>query len=114
MNTLRNLAAALLLAFVSLVPAASALALGDNLVPNPSLETVSGTGPASWQKDGWGTNTAAYTYENTGHSGSHSVTVSLANYQSGDAKWYFTPVTVAASTSYTFSDWYKSTVKNSV
>jgi peptidoglycan/xylan/chitin deacetylase (PgdA/CDA1 family) len=33
---------------------------------------------------------------------------------SGDAKWYFAPVSVKPNTSYTFSDWYNSNIKTTV
>lgn len=41
-----------------------------NLIANPSFETASGTTPASWTNNKWGTNTTAFTYEATGRTGS--------------------------------------------
>jgi peptidoglycan/xylan/chitin deacetylase (PgdA/CDA1 family) len=113
MKKVRMLASGLLLAAIAFMPV-SALALGSNLIANPSLETANGATPASWQSDAWGTNTAKFTYENTGHTGNHSVTTTLSNYKTGDAKWFFTPVTVASSSDYTFSDWYKGNVASSI
>jgi len=79
------------------------------LVPNPSLETVNGTAPASWNHDNWGTLTAAYSYPSTGgHAGSRFVRVDVTNYSSGDAKWYFNPVAVTPNSTYKFKDWYRS------
>jgi peptidoglycan/xylan/chitin deacetylase (PgdA/CDA1 family) len=85
-----------------------------NLVANPSLETSTGSTPSSWLEGNWGTNTTNFSYLNTGHTGSHSVEVQMSNYSSGDAKWYFSPVAVSASTNYNFSDYYESNVSTEV
>jgi peptidoglycan/xylan/chitin deacetylase (PgdA/CDA1 family) len=80
-----------------------------NTIPNPGLETsANGTSPDSWTNGHWGTNTAAFSYLTTGHTGSHSVKTTVSGYSSGDAKWFFNPVNVTAGTTYTFSDWYQS------
>lgn len=102
----------LILSSLASIPVASAL--GTNLIKNPSVEdSVSGS-PALWNKDNWGNNTTVYRYDSTGHSGSHSVTVTMSKYKKGDAKWYPDPVSVTANTNYTFSDWYKSNVKTGI
>ncbi len=113
MKKVRSLLAGLFLIAASLLPLANARA-ATNLVANPSFETANGASPAGWNKGNWGTNTTTFTYATTGHTGARSATVALANYTSGDAKWYFSPVTVTANTAYTFSDWYKSTVASEV
>ncbi len=77
-----------------------------NLIANPSFETASGAAPASWQTGGWGTNNAAYTYDQTGHTGSRSATVKITSYTDGDAKWYANPVAVTTGQTYTYSDSY--------
>ncbi len=89
---------------------------GSNLVPNPSLETVAanGSGPSSWAYDSWGTNTPVYSYEASGHTGSKSGKVQITSYASGDAKWYFSHVSVTAGTAYSFSDYYISDVTTKV
>jgi peptidoglycan/xylan/chitin deacetylase (PgdA/CDA1 family) len=92
----------------------STFAAGPNLIGNPGLETNASNSPAGWVAANWGSNTMAATYEVTGHSGSHSVKVTVSNYQSGDAKWYFTPVAVTGGASYTFSDWYIASVATSI
>lgn len=83
----------------------------SNLILNPSFETVSPDNtalPDNWDQNKWGTNTTTFTYDKTsGHTGSKSVKVALGNYTNGDAKWYFSPVSVLSSQLYTFSDWYK-------
>ncbi|WP_327003223.1 polysaccharide deacetylase family protein [Dactylosporangium sp. NBC_01737] len=84
------------------------------LVANSSVEVASATNPNQpngWTSNNWGGNTAAFSYLTTGHSGSRSVKVTVTNYTDGDAKWYFTPVTVTPGVSYTFSDWYQSSVQ---
>lgn len=86
-----------------------------NLVPNPSVETATAGQPQNWQSSKWGTNTTTFSYLSSGaHTGSHAVKVQTTKYTSGDAKWYFTPVTVDANKLYDFSDYYKSTTKSFV
>lgn len=87
-------------------------AAGVNLIANQSVETVSGTLPQNWVQDKWGTNSATFTYPTTGQSGSRSVQVQLKSYTSGDAKWAFKSVIVTPNTSYTYSDYYISTVQS--
>jgi RHS repeat-associated protein len=89
---------------------------GPNLVANPSLEQTTGTPatPAQWTPNAWGNNTYSLTYENTGHTGSHSAKAEVTAFTDGDAKWYFDPVNVSGNTNYTFSDYYKSNAWSSV
>lgn len=79
------------------------------LIPNPSLETSSGTpaAPVSWLKNSWGANTSQFEYMNEGRTGSRSVKVTVNNYQDGDAKWYFEPQTLERGKDYRFTAWYK-------
>jgi peptidoglycan/xylan/chitin deacetylase (PgdA/CDA1 family) len=81
-----------------------------NLILNPSLELST----TNWNKGNWGTNTAAFAYNATGHNSAHSVSVTVSNYTSGDAKWYPDAMSVKPATSYTFSDWYEGTVASEV
>ncbi len=81
-----------------------------NLITNSSVETAVSGQPTAYSTDKWGTNTTTFTYKATeGHTGTHSLDVKTTAYTDGDAKWLFDPVTVNTNTSYTFSDWYKST-----
>jgi peptidoglycan/xylan/chitin deacetylase (PgdA/CDA1 family) len=83
-----------------------------NIVPNPSMETpdpASASRPQYWSNNKWGTNTAQFSYLNTGHSGSHSVRTQVTSYTNGDAKWSFASQPVSPNTTYTFSDYYQST-----
>src|SRR5665647_950093 len=104
------------LAFIAtlLSPVQAAFAVGTNLIANPSVEQNTNNKPTGWASDKWGTNTTAFAYKTTGHNSSHSLNVKTTAYTSGDAKWSFTPVAVSKSTSYTFNDWYQSTVASSV
>lgn len=86
----------------------------DNLIQNPSFETANGTVPAGWNTDSWGTNTHQFTYSNMGHTGSHSATVAITQYTSGDAKWDATPVNITGSKTYLYADYYKSNINSRV
>lgn len=114
MKKLRILLSAALLLTLACLPATPVFALGNNLAPNASFETANGAAPTDWMTDSWGTNTPSFAYENTGHTGNRSASVTVSGYKSGDAKWFFTPVAATGKTQYTYSDWYKSTVKSSV
>jgi len=82
-----------------------------NLVANPSVEESAAGVPTGYAGDGYGTNDRAFTYENEGHTGSHSLkaTITTATGE-GDAKWFFNPVTVAPGKTYKYSNWYKSSI----
>ena len=82
---------------------------GTNVVLNPSAETASGSAPANWSTDNWGTNTTTFTYlTNSGHTGTHSLKVQTTKYTDGDAKWASSPIAVTSGDTYDFSDWYQS------
>lgn len=96
---------------VSLVGSPGALA-ATNLIANPSAENGTTT-PNNWVKNNWGQNTATFTYVKTeGYQSTRSVKVQLANFVSGDGKWYFNAVDVQPNTDYTFTNWYKANVKS--
>lgn len=78
-------------------------------VPNGSLEEGT-TLPSKWQKNSWGSNTAAFTYVSGGRTGAKSVKTTVSNYVDGDAKWYFDPITtLTPGLQYRFTTWYKGT-----
>ncbi|MFI5910747.1 polysaccharide deacetylase family protein [Dactylosporangium sp. NPDC051541] len=115
MRLYRLLIGTVLAAVVSaLLPSVTAFAVGANLIGNPSAETASGAGPASWTFDKWGTNTTTSAWQNTGKDGQKSLAVTMTARTSGDAKWMAAPVTVKPSTKYVVSDWYIGTVKTSL
>lgn len=83
-----------------------AQAATSNLVPNPTFETMdpSGSSPLGWQMGSWGTNSNTFQYLKD--TSGISLSVQINSYTSGDAKWYFNPVTVSPSAQYSFSDSY--------
>lgn len=91
---------------------------GANLIPNPSVETPSSSDPnipSGWSWGDWGTNSSTFNYlTNSGYTGTHSLQTVIKSYTTGDAKWYFIPVTVTSGDSYTYSDYYKSNVVTDV
>lgn len=86
----------------------------NNLIANSSLEDANNNAPSLWLSGSWGTNTSIYTYENNGHTGSHSVKTQITSYTSGDAKWYFSPVAVETGITYNYSHYYESNVTTDV
>ncbi len=94
------------------------IALGTNLVPNPLVETANPSNsatPLDWQTGNWGTNTTSFSYLKSGSTGdTNSLNVNTTSYTSGDAKWYFNPVSITAGAQYTFSDYYESTIASEI
>ncbi len=86
----------------------------DNNILNASFETANGALPASWYKNNWGTNTAQFSYEPAGRTGTKSAKVTVSAYTSGDAKWYAEASNVTAGKSYLYRDYYKSSVPTRV
>ncbi|OHA27239.1 MAG: hypothetical protein A3C06_04065 [Candidatus Taylorbacteria bacterium RIFCSPHIGHO2_02_FULL_46_13] len=86
-----------------------------NLVQNGDLEMANGV-PVGWLQGGYGANTASFSYpvEGPGVPGDKALGLSVANYTDGDAKWYFTDVSVTPGTRYAFSDSYKSSVPTDI
>jgi peptidoglycan/xylan/chitin deacetylase (PgdA/CDA1 family) len=81
--------------------------LGPNLIQNPSFESADANGnPIGWLRGGYGTNTRTLSFPATpAEDGTKAASASISNYTSGDAKWYFAYVPVAAGHTYQFSDW---------
>ncbi len=108
------------LSFVScgLVLAASGSpSVPGNLIANPQMQsaTVSSTTPDLWSRGGYGTTTATYLYPVPGPlPGDLASQVTLSNYVSGAAEWYFQSVPVVGKNIYAFSDSYKSDIESYV
>jgi peptidoglycan/xylan/chitin deacetylase (PgdA/CDA1 family) len=86
------------------------------LIENPSVETIDpsdATKPENWTSNSWGSHTAVFSYLNEGHSGSRSVKVEVTEYNDGDAKWFFEPVSLEPR-DYVFSDYYRANVDTRV
>lgn len=86
---------------------------GANLVQNPSVESGVTT-PTSWFKGGWGSNTRTLEYPVAGVDGQRAVKVIVANFQSGDAKWYGAEVPVVPGKQYIVRDMYQSSALSHV
>ncbi len=85
--------------------------LGPNLVPNPSFQNTTTTGgPANWNKGGYGSNTRTFTYPVNGNTDTKAAQVTITNFVSGDAKWYFDDVAVSPGDNYQLSDYSLSNV----
>ena len=89
----------------------SSVAPAVNLVPNNSVEQAeSADSPESWFSGQWGDNAARFAYLQTGYAGTRSLQVSIDEYTSGDAKWYFAPQAVTPGAFYRYTDHYISNV----
>ncbi len=100
---------------VSLSVYTSTIPTTGPVIFNPSLEIANGSVPANWVQGKWGTNSTVFSYVSEGHTGTKSVKVAVSNYSSGDAKWYFEPITtVQVGKQYRFSVWYKTNVSPKV
>jgi hypothetical protein len=87
------------------------MAPGNNLVLNPSVETVdpnNSSFPQNWISSSWGNNTTIFTYPVPGFNSPKALGIEVSNYTSGDARWEFTEIPVKPLERYAFSDWYKS------
>ena len=98
-------------------PVAPPAAPGVNAIKNPSMETFdTATGlPKCYLAGGYGSNTPTWAVTTDAHTGTAATQLTVANYTSGDAK--LVPgldlgecaPTVTPGTTYTLSEWYKST-----
>jgi hypothetical protein len=99
------------------VSLADAIALppssGELDIPNPSVELSNdAVTPLGWTAQGWGNNTRTFEYMNEGHAGTKSVKVTMSGYATGDAKWFFNPITtLKADGQYRATMWYKTNVQ---
>lgn len=100
----------------SLSEAVAADPIITNNVPNASLEQANAANdaPLAWNNDNWGTNTPVFTYDNSGYAGNRSVKVQLAEWTSGDARWYFDHQPIEGGRYYYLTDYYKSDVSTDV
>jgi RHS repeat-associated protein len=89
-------------------------ATATNILPNSSMEQVSGSDPNrpdKWSTNSWGTNSPTFTYLNEGHTGTRSVKTEVTAYTDGDAKWKADPVPVTGNATYTYKAYYRSNVQ---
>ncbi|HET8580887.1 MAG TPA: polysaccharide deacetylase family protein [Candidatus Paceibacterota bacterium] len=86
-------------------------ATDTGLIRNGGFEQAGSDGlPLHWHKGSWGSNSAAFAYPVPGAGSAGSgARVTVSGYGSGDAKWYFDPISLAPGI-YTYSDQYAATV----
>lgn len=95
----------------SLSVTVGSVATGNNLISNPSVETVepgNSSLPQDWISSSWGTNQTTFTYPTAGLNSAKALRIDISAYTDGDARWEFKEIPVNPLESYTFSDWYKS------
>lgn len=91
------------------------IVLPPNLVLNPALETVGQNGdPENWLRGSWGINSTNFVYPSIGLDGNKAAKIEMTNYESGDAKWFFSDTPVTAGETYAFTHSYKATVATEV
>jgi hypothetical protein len=79
-----------------------------DLIPNPTLAAGTEKAPVRWSHEAWGSNRARFSYLHSGHGAGRSVAVTIGSYRTGDAVWYFAPVSAIGGMTYRFSDYYRS------
>ncbi len=94
----------------------------QNLIHNPSFifaDPFNPSVPFGWLMGNYGTNTADFIYPFIDASSSgpdisndKAVSIQMSDYDSGDAKWYFRPVSVTPGRQYLFQDYYMSDVSS--
>lgn len=87
-----------------------------NLIPNPSVESVSSNTalPQSWTKKKSGVQTSTLSYLTTGYTGYRSLKVLMKKYTSGDSHFQFNSINISPSKTYTYSNYYKADVYTEV
>lgn len=114
-NALNYLIGLLIIGLISLLAMKTSFATSPNLVSNPSMESSSNNQPTDWVQDNWGSLSASFTYPSSGaQDGSRSLRVDVSNYQNGDAKWFFKPVSVVPGKTYTYETFYKSSATTDI
>ncbi|MDF2460732.1 MAG: polysaccharide deacetylase family protein, partial [Candidatus Saccharibacteria bacterium] len=93
--------------------AKTAPAVGDNLIPNGGVETITGDKPSGWATGKYGVNDAAFT-QVAGHNSNRAVRVDITKYTSGNASWSGPLLNVKPGAYYDYSDWYRSNVDSSI
>jgi len=88
-----------------------------NLIANSSVESVDPENlnmPLKWDRFSWGDNISVFSYGTEANDGARGLNITVSNYVDGDAKWFFDAIPAKASTKYTFSDYYKSSVATDI
>ncbi len=84
-----------------------------NLIPNPSVEVPedgAGINPLYWIRGNYGFNNPTFTYPVPGFDGARAAAVSMDFHSDGNAKWYFSPISVSPGEQYLYSNFYTASV----
>lgn len=85
-----------------------------NLIPNASVETGVGSYPESWSREKVGNNVSIFQYTSNGQDGKKSISINMTQYISGHSGWFFNPLNISSSTTYTYSEYYKATIPTEI
>jgi peptidoglycan/xylan/chitin deacetylase (PgdA/CDA1 family) len=110
---LKSILASLLIVSSVLFPPILQEAKADqpsNLISNADLSQIDPNfqQPASWNTDSWGANSASFSFSAPTQSSPGILRLDVQNYQDGDAKWWFNPVTVTPGDVYQYNDTFQS------
>lgn len=78
------------------------------------MASSAGAYPNSWYRGRSGTNDAVFTYPVAGHGDNFAAQVTITNYTSGEAKWYFQNIPAHGGQAYFFSDYYASNASSTI
>ncbi len=81
-----------------------------NLIGNPSVEQKTGPGPTDWLRTKKGNNVSVFAYKTDGYGGGKSLYINVTKYITGESYWYFKDVPVVPNATYTYSEYYKSSM----
>lgn len=82
-----------------------------NLVRNASFEQKDSSGnPTDWLTGSYGTNNAQFRVSATSSQGASSAQIDITAYTDGDAKWFFSDVSIDPTSTYTYGSSYRSNV----
>lgn len=111
LNLVRKVIYSLLLCLILFFSHTLSVNASDNLIANPSIETESNHWPANWQKMKTGNNVSVFTYKRQGgQDGPKSLNTEVTQYVAGESAWYFDEVNVSPNTTYSYSEYYKSSM----
>ena len=119
----RRIAQVLILVLLAVAAAAlpgRAAYAGANLVGNPGLETLDGSGfPVCWEQSGWGDSAYSFAVSHTAHSGADAMKITLTTAPNGDRKAMMLEnpscaPNVTPGHQYDLSTWYTTTTPNTV
>lgn len=80
----------------------------QNLLKNPSFEDGAGSTPTFWTFSRWGTNDGVLNMVTDAIDGAKSVRLSMTTWQSGEGRFYHSPVDITPGQAYRFSYQHKS------